>query len=66
MNGSHDNPVLEDEKHLEVRTEIQTIPNISDEDMFFAKERYKLHQSTPVEGVDIDILKKYFSKKYGF
>ncbi len=38
---------------------------ITDKDVFFAKERLKLHEATPDEGVSIDILKKYIYKKYG-
>ena len=38
----------------------------SDEDVFFAKHRYKLHLTTPAEGVRIEFLQQYFSKKYGF
>lgn len=66
MNGSHNSPVLEDEEHSEIRLDLQPVLHITDEDIFFAKERIKLHQFTPDEGVDITILKNYFSKKYGF
>ena len=44
----------------------QDVSRINDEDIFFAKERYNLHQSSPEEGVDTDILQKYFFRKYGF
>ncbi len=67
MNSNYNNiSVLEDEAHLEIRIGVNAVSNVSDQDVFFAKERYKLHQTTPKEGVEIDILKKYFSKKYGF
>ncbi len=38
----------------------------SDEEIFFAKERWKLHLASPDEGVNIDVLKHYFLKNYGF
>ena len=40
--------------------------SVTDEEMFFAKQRYKLHLATPDEGISEDILKNYFFKKYGF
>lgn len=66
MNSSRNSPVLEDEKPLEMRAGKNTVFDVTDEDIFFAKERYNLHQSTPDEGVDVNILKNYFLKKYGF
>ena len=38
---------------------------ISDNEIFFAKERFKLHQATPEEGVSIHVLKNYIYNKYG-
>lgn len=38
----------------------------TDEEIFFAKQRYKLHLATPDDGVSEDVLKNYFFKKYGF
>ena len=66
MIDNHDNAVLEGRKHSAGQPEKNVISDTTDEDIFFAKERYNLHQSSPEEGVDTDILKKYFSKKYGF
>ncbi len=50
--------------------EVEAENNISrrlkaDREAFFAKERFKLHQAAPDEGVSIEILKKYIQKKYG-
>lgn len=42
------------------------ILNITDQEIFFAKQRYKLHLARPDEGVSEDILRNYFFKKYGF
>lgn len=41
------------------------IPMIASSSAFFAKERLKLHQAAPDEGVSIEVLKKYIFKKYG-
>ena len=68
MNSSYNNNtlVLEDEGHSELALEENSIHTVTDEEVFFAKQRFKLYQSMPDEGVDIDILKKYFFKKYGY
>ena len=41
------------------------LSRISNHEIFFAKERYKLHQATPDEGVSIQVLKTYIYNKYG-
>ncbi len=41
------------------------LSRISDNEIFFAKERFKLHQATPDEGVSIHILKTYIYNRYG-
>ena len=41
------------------------LSQISDSDVFFAKERLGLHKTTPDEGVSIQVLKNYIQKKYG-
>ena len=41
------------------------LSQISDSDIFFAKERLGLHKATPDEGVSIQVLKNYIQKKYG-
>ncbi len=41
------------------------LSRISDNEIFFAKERFKLHQATPDEGVSIHVLKTYIYNKYG-
>lgn len=61
-----DDTVLESRLHPEDLPGNHDVSQINDEDIFFAKERYNLHQSSPEEGVDTDILQKYFSRKYGF
>ena len=38
---------------------------VNDADFSFAKERFKLHQTTPEEGVSIQALQNYILKKYG-
>ena len=45
--------------------EFAFLSNISDIEIFFAKERFKLHQATPDEGVSIHVLKNYIYNKYG-
>lgn len=65
MKSSYNSTVLEDENLFDLRRK-DTTSDPTDEDIFFAKQRYNLHQSTPDEGVEINILKNYFSKKYGF
>jgi hypothetical protein len=61
-------PVLEESEQTDERTDSMNneVPNATDKEIFFAKERYKLHQTTPDEGVSVEILKKYFFRKYGF
>ena len=49
-----------------IKSEDKPLFEGTDTDTFFAKERYKLHLTTPNEGVYVEALKKYFSKKYGF
>ncbi len=41
------------------------LAQVSDADIFFAKQRLFLHESTPEEGVSLEVLKKYIQKKYG-
>lgn len=41
------------------------LSRVSDNEIFFAKERFKLHQATPDEGVSIQVLKTYIYNKYG-
>ena len=41
------------------------LSRISDSEIFFAKERFKLHQATPDEGVSIHVLKTFIYNKYG-
>jgi hypothetical protein len=39
---------------------------ISDEEIAFAEERLKMHETNPAEGMSLKELKKYFTEKYGF
>ncbi len=45
--------------------EFAFLSGITDNEIFFAKERFKLHQSTPDEGVSVHVLKNYIYNKYG-
>lgn len=39
---------------------------ITDEDIAFAKERLKMHEANPIEGVSHKQLENHFSEKYCF
>ncbi|MEP6512369.1 MAG: addiction module protein [Parafilimonas sp.] len=39
---------------------------ITDDEISFAKERLKMHEANPNEGMSLEEFKKYFSEKYGF
>ena len=39
---------------------------VTTEEIAFAEERLKMHESNPAEGASLDELKKYFAQKYGF
>ena len=41
------------------------LSRVSDSEIFFAKERFKLHQATPDEGVSIHVLKTFIYNNYG-
>ena len=41
------------------------LSQVTDSDIFFAKERLGLHKATPEEGVSLQVLKNYIQKKYG-
>ena len=41
------------------------LSQVTDSDIFFAKERLCLHKATPEEGVSLHVLKNYIRKKYG-
>jgi putative addiction module component (TIGR02574 family) len=53
---------LAEELWSSVENELEVTP----EEIAFADERLKLHQSTPNEGLSVDVFKKYFAEKYGF
>ncbi len=48
-----------------INSESRILPQVSDSDVFFAKERLCLHKATPEEGVSLQVLKNYIQKKYG-
>lgn len=39
---------------------------ITDEEVAFAEERFKMHEANPTEGISVEDFKNRFSKKYGF
>ncbi len=39
---------------------------VTAEEIAFAEERLKMHESNPEEGAGLNELKKYFAQKYGF
>jgi len=38
---------------------------VTDDEISFALERLKMHETNPDEGMSLDIFKKYFADKYG-
>ena len=64
---NQEQPVVEEEwAGVKVKVNDKDRSVAKDQDVFFAKERYKLHQTMPDEGVSKEVLEKYFFKKYGF
>lgn len=45
--------------------EEELLPGSNDE-IFFAEQRLKMHKKNPSEGMNLELFKKYFSDKYGF
>jgi len=39
---------------------------LTDEEIAFAEERLKMHETNPNEGMSLEELKNYFAEKYGF
>ena len=39
---------------------------VTDEEIAFAEERLKMHETNPNEGMSLEELKNYFAEKYGF
>ena len=69
MSFYHKHSAVAESKEADWQTgsmEKNAVPEATDEEIYFAKQRYKLHLATPDEGISEDILKNYFFKKYGF
>ena len=58
---------IEDDIHINEldNEDFAFLSSRTDSEIFFAKERFKLHQATPDEGVSIHVLKTYIYNKYG-
>ncbi|MEP6465572.1 MAG: addiction module protein [Parafilimonas sp.] len=39
---------------------------VTEDEILFAKERLQMHETNADEEISLEILKKYFSEKYGF